>query len=62
MLERVANAVLFQIGWLTCVLGGNSLWLLVALAVLVIHLRVGAALQKRQNRRQHQCSGHGQFA
>jgi Ser/Thr protein kinase RdoA (MazF antagonist) len=38
MLERVANAVLFQIGWLTCVLGGNSLWLLVALAVLVIHL------------------------
>lgn len=39
MLERVANAVLFQIGWLTCVLGGNSLWLLVALAVLVIHLR-----------------------
>ena len=39
MLERVANAVLFQIGWLTCVLGGNSPWLLIALAVLVIHLR-----------------------
>ena len=39
MLERVANAVLFQIGWLICVLGGNSLWLLLALAVLVIHLR-----------------------
>ncbi|BBP72855.1 membrane protein [Pseudomonas sp. Seg1] len=39
MLERIANAVLFQIGWLTCVLGGNSLGLLVALAVLVIHLR-----------------------
>ncbi|MGG7673347.1 DUF2878 domain-containing protein [Pseudomonas sp. WC2] len=38
MLERVANAVLFQLGWLTCVLGGNSLWLLVALAVLVVHL------------------------
>ena len=38
MLERVANAVLFQIGWLICVLGGNSLWLLLALAVLVIHL------------------------
>ncbi len=31
--------VLFQIGWLACVLGGNSLWLLLALAVLVIHLR-----------------------
>lgn len=39
MLERCANAVLFQIGWLTCVLGGDSLWLLLALAVLVIHLR-----------------------
>ncbi|MBV4456699.1 DUF2878 domain-containing protein [Pseudomonas sp. COR58] len=39
MPERLANAVLFQIGWLACVLGGNSLWLLVALAVLVIHLR-----------------------
>jgi hypothetical protein len=39
MLERLANAVLFQIGWLACVLGGNSLWLLLALAVLVIHLR-----------------------
>ena len=38
MLQRVANAVLFQIGWLTCVLGGNSRRLLVALAVLVIHL------------------------
>ncbi|MBV4477233.1 DUF2878 domain-containing protein [Pseudomonas sp. B2M1-30] len=39
MLERLANAVLFQVGWLACVLGGNSLWLLLALAVLVIHLR-----------------------
>ncbi|WP_222834308.1 DUF2878 domain-containing protein [Pseudomonas sp. SC3(2021)] len=39
MLERLANALLFQIGWLACVLGGNSLWLLLALAVLVIHLR-----------------------
>ncbi|WP_085684795.1 MULTISPECIES: DUF2878 domain-containing protein [unclassified Pseudomonas] len=39
MLERLVNAVLFQIGWLACVLGGNSLWLLLALAVLVIHLR-----------------------
>ena len=39
MLERIANAVLFQIGWLACVIGGNSLWLLLALVVLVIHLR-----------------------
>ncbi|MBC3209688.1 DUF2878 domain-containing protein [Pseudomonas sp. SWRI111] len=39
MLERAANAVLFQLGWLACVLGGDSLWLLLALAVLVIHLR-----------------------
>ena len=38
MLKQIANAVLFQIGWLACVLGGNSLWLLLALAVLVIHL------------------------
>lgn len=39
MLERLANAVLFQLGWLACVIGGNSLWLLLALAALVIHLR-----------------------
>ncbi|MDM8194365.1 DUF2878 domain-containing protein [Pseudomonas koreensis] len=39
MRERVANALLFQLGWLACVLGGNSLWLLLALATLVIHLR-----------------------
>ncbi|WP_367085709.1 DUF2878 domain-containing protein [Pseudomonas sp. HOU2] len=38
MLERLTNAVLFQVGWLACVLGGNSLWLLLALVVLVIHL------------------------
>ncbi|MGE8189347.1 DUF2878 domain-containing protein [Pseudomonas sp. NPDC086278] len=38
MLERLANAVLFQIGWFACVVGGSGLWLLVALAVLVIHL------------------------
>ncbi|MGC3935616.1 DUF2878 domain-containing protein [Pseudomonas atacamensis] len=39
MHERIANAVLFQLGWLACVLGGNSLWLLLAVAALVIHLR-----------------------
>ncbi|MFI8397499.1 DUF2878 domain-containing protein [Pseudomonas sp. Choline-02u-1] len=39
MRERIANAVLFQLGWLACVLGGNSFWLTLALAALVIHLR-----------------------
>ena len=36
--RNALNAVLFQIGWFTCVLGGDSLWLLLALAILVIHL------------------------
>lgn len=38
MRERFANAVLFQMGWFACVMGGDSLWLLVPLAALVIHL------------------------
>ncbi|MBX8609770.1 DUF2878 domain-containing protein [Pseudomonas cichorii] len=38
MLKTVANAVLFQIGWFTCVMGGNSYWLLIAAVVLLIHL------------------------
>ncbi|PWE45416.1 DUF2878 domain-containing protein [Pseudomonas prosekii] len=38
MLERLVNAALFQLGWFACVLGGDSLWLWVAVAVLVIHL------------------------
>lgn len=29
MLKNLANAVLFQCGWFACVLGGDSLWLLV---------------------------------
>jgi hypothetical protein len=29
MLKPLANAVLFQCGWFACVLGGDSLWLLV---------------------------------
>ncbi|KPG72611.1 DUF2878 domain-containing protein [Pseudomonas libanensis] len=37
MLKPLANAVLFQCGWFACVLGGDSLWLLVGLAVLGIH-------------------------
>lgn len=38
MLERLANAALFQLGWFACVMGGNSLWLLVPIGALVIHL------------------------
>ncbi|MFJ7110327.1 DUF2878 domain-containing protein [Pseudomonas sp. NPDC098740] len=38
MLEKLANAALFQLGWFVCVVGGNSLWLLVAVGALVIHL------------------------
>ncbi|CRM24129.1 hypothetical protein [Pseudomonas sp. 31 E 6] len=38
MLKNLANAVLFQCGWFACVLGGDSLWLLVGVAALVIHL------------------------
>ncbi|WP_339540032.1 DUF2878 domain-containing protein [Pseudomonas sp. RA_5y_Pfl1_P24] len=38
MLKTLANAVLFQCGWFACVLGGDSLWLLVGLAALGIHL------------------------
>ena len=38
MLKKLANAVLFQTGWFTCVLGGNSGWLVVVFAILLIHL------------------------
>jgi hypothetical protein len=38
MLKPLANALLFQIGWFACVLGGNSLWLLIAVGVLSVHL------------------------
>ncbi|MEA9996259.1 DUF2878 domain-containing protein [Pseudomonas sp. 10B1] len=38
MRKRLANALLFQIGWFACVLGGNSLWLLLAGVVLAVHL------------------------
>ena len=38
MLKQIANAVLFQAGWFACVLGGNSYWLLIPVAVLLIHL------------------------
>lgn len=38
MLKQLANALLFQIGWFACVLGGNSYWLLIPVGVLLIHL------------------------
>ena len=38
MLKPLANAMLFQCGWFACVLGGNSRWLLVAVAALAVHL------------------------
>ena len=38
MLKPLANAALFQCGWFACVLGGDSRWLLVGVAVLAIHL------------------------
>lgn len=37
MTKLVANAVLFQIGWFACVLGGTGPWLLIPAAVLSIH-------------------------
>lgn len=40
MLKNLANAVLFQIGWFTCVLGGNSGWLLITFAIFAVHLRL----------------------
>ena len=38
MLNNMANAGLFQLGWFACVLGGNSLWLLLAGGALLAHL------------------------
>ncbi|MCK6186155.1 MULTISPECIES: DUF2878 domain-containing protein [unclassified Pseudomonas] len=38
MLKTLANAALFQCAWFACVLGGDSPWLLVGLAVLAVHL------------------------
>ena len=36
--KTLANAALFQVGWFACVLGGNSLWLLLAAGALLVHL------------------------
>jgi hypothetical protein len=38
MPKQLINALLFQIGWFACVLGGNSYWLLIALVVIAIDL------------------------
>jgi hypothetical protein len=38
MVKLLVNALLFQLGWFTCVLGGDSLWLLIVAAVLAVHL------------------------
>ena len=38
MLKNLVNAGLFQLGWFACVLGGNSLWLLLAAGALLVHL------------------------
>jgi len=34
----IANALLFLLGWLACMFGGDSPWLLIVAAVLVVHL------------------------
>ena len=38
MLKNLANALLFQIGWFTAVLGGDSRWLVLVIAILILHL------------------------
>jgi hypothetical protein len=38
MRKRLANALLFQLGWFACVMGGDGPWLLLGATVLVIHL------------------------
>jgi len=38
MLKNLLNAVLFQVGWFACVLGGNTGWLLIPFVILLVHL------------------------
>ena len=38
MPKLIANALLFQLGWLACVFGGDSLWLLLVAAAVAGHL------------------------
>lgn len=35
MLRQLANAVLFQLGWFACALGGNSYWLWMTVGILL---------------------------
>ncbi len=37
MLKNVANAVLFQLGWSACVLGGNAYGFVITLVVIALH-------------------------
>ncbi|SDG49859.1 Protein of unknown function [Pseudomonas benzenivorans] len=39
MPKPIVNALLFLLGWLTCVLAGDSPWLLLAGVALAVHLR-----------------------
>ncbi|KAF0861746.1 DUF2878 domain-containing protein [Pseudomonas sp. LD120] len=39
MRKQLANALLFQLGWFTCVLGGDSPWLLLGAMILVAHFK-----------------------
>lgn len=39
MRRQLANALLFQLGWFTCVLAGDSLWLLLGGVILLAHFR-----------------------
>lgn len=38
MPRQLVNALLFQLGWFICVLSGDSLWLLLGVAILPAHL------------------------
>ena len=38
MPKLIANALLFQLGWFVCVLGGDGPWLLAVLAIVAVHL------------------------
>lgn len=38
MSKLLVNALLFQLGWWTCILAGNGPWLWIVAAVLAIHL------------------------
>ena len=38
MPKLIANAVLFQLGWFACVLGGDGPWLLTVPAIVAVHL------------------------